>query len=162
METGENRAMRLAIVTAAAAVMLTGSGAGSTSPGSTVALHPLTVAQTSQPISRDDLSGTWRPVVMFGRDVQRLARITVRFRSDPQREWTGYDGCNWTNGTFHVGRSGWFVAIARTTTLRACFPRVKTANVTVMTRATRVALQDGRLNLYSPSGHKIGVYVRAS
>jgi hypothetical protein len=129
---------------------------------------PPSGTDVSPSVSRSDLIGTWRPVVLFGGDFHSVGRIngsrvTVRFQSDPRLGWTGYDGCNWTNGPFQVGKSGTFSATARTTTLRGCYPRrLWTTNVTVMTRADRVALKAGRLSVYGPSGRQIGVYVRTA
>jgi hypothetical protein len=147
------------------------SGDAASSPSSSTsapAKNAIAQREASPSLSRDDLIGTWRPVLLFGRDVHRVringSPLTVRFQRTPQRGWTGYDGCNWTSGPFHVGRSAAFSATARTTTAIGCLPRRRgwSSNVTVMTRAGRVAVSAGRLSVYGPNGRRIGVYFRTT
>jgi hypothetical protein len=176
MESCDTRLVRVPILTTAAVLILTACGTGShnsdrASAGeqtrSPIATH------TSQPISRDDLVGTWMPISLWGRAVHGVhgqgSPGAVSFHKNPQRGWTGYDGCNWTGGRFHVGEAGSFTTNDTRTTTRACVAIVQpatplraSASVTVLTRASRVAIENGRLVLFGPTGHAFGVYVRAS
>ena len=166
--------MRIVLVALAVAVAVSGCSTTSTSDRSSSAGQPRGVtslrSEHGRPPARTDLLGTWKPVILLGRDVRRRPSIhggvTVGFHRGPGPGWTGYDGCNWTSGPFRLARTGAFTAVPRTTTLRGCYPRRAwrswTANVTVMTRADRVSLAAGRLTAYSASGRRLGVYVRAT
>jgi hypothetical protein len=119
--------------------------------------------------TRRELIGTWRPTTLLGEDVSAKASIngspvTLRFAdSGPSAGWTGYDGCNWASGPFHLGEAGVFSATWKYVTLRGCHPyRVTTHNVDVIEKAHRLVLRGGRLVLFDAAGHRIGTYVRTS
>jgi heat shock protein HslJ len=175
MKYCNSRSMRLMAVAAVTAMLLTGcgsdsNGAASSGPPLATGSH-ITAAgggdPTSMRLKRGDLIGTWRPLVLFGHAVRHGGkignrRLTVRFHSNSRLGWTGYDGCNWTTGPFHVGGSGAFSAKAIVSTAVGCIPlrREWTDNVTAITRADRVAVSDGMLTVYGPGGQRIGIYER--
>ena len=170
------RTMRWSVIVAVTAVLLTACGSDSekaaNGPPTLTTSPPATGAVVEDtdglPLKPGDLTGTWRPRALFGRVVQRggangTGRLSVKFHGSSQR-WVGYDGCNWTNGSFTLGGSGAFSAQAIVTTTRGCIPlrREGSGNVTAITQAHRVAVSGGRLRVYGASGQRIGVYVRTT
>lgn len=176
MRLCDRSSMRLMALAAVGTLLLTGCGSGSnngasggpSSTGSTATTTTGGGGQASVPLTPGDLAGSWKPVALLGRAVQdRIGghrRLVVSVIAYPQPRWRGYDGCGWTGGPFHIGGSGSFSARA------TYFPKIFCAllqrewieNVTAITRARRIAVRDGQLNVYGPGGQRIGLYVRVT
>ena len=120
-----------------------------------------------RPPTAAELLGTWKPVVLLGRNVANIQQMngnrpTITFdRRLNALTWTAYDGCNWFDGRAHLRESGAFSAKARSTTTRACIGRgadLHVANFEVITAASRLDQRAGWLRFYSASGELLAEY----
>lgn len=148
----------------------TDAGALSASdPGSPVASSSSQDRKPGEPPTRTELIGTWRPLLLAGRDsrfVRRVNgnRLTITFTMrSTGLAYSAYDGCNWSSGRARVQPAGQFSAPGLvTTTLRLCLGDGDpyASNVDAATKASRVLLDGSLLRFYDSTGSVLGEYRR--
>ena len=112
----------------------------------------------------DAIQGTWRPVVLLGRDYSAFqpqnGDVTVVFTGSEL--FTANDGCNEVSGRFSLGPDGTFSAEAQSTTDVGCrlAPEEVLPNVIVLERASAWRLDGGLLTFAARDGTTLGSYRR--